>query len=69
MTPEEQARVVTELMEARGNALEMICFHSRETLRYRLHYKNLGEAMHTVLTSREKKTLTGKKPSDRIIRK
>lgn len=68
MTPEQKARVITEMMESRNNALEMIVFHSRETMRYKLHYKNMGEAIHMVLTSRTKKPLTNKKPSAKIIR-
>ena len=43
MTPEQQARVITQLIESRQAALEMAEYHDREALRYRLQYKNLGD--------------------------
>lgn len=43
MTPEQKARVITQLIESRQAALEMAEYHDREALRYRLQYKNLGD--------------------------
>lgn len=43
MTPEQKARVITELVQSRQAAAEMIEHHDREALRYRLQYKNLGD--------------------------
>jgi len=43
MTPEQQARAITELIEARQMAADLIAAHETEALRYRLQYKNLGD--------------------------
>ena len=43
MTPEQKARVITELIQTREAAAGMIEYHDREALRYRLQYKNLGD--------------------------
>ena len=43
MTPEEQARAITELIQARQMAADLIAAHETEALRYRLQYKNLGD--------------------------
>jgi len=45
MTPEQQARAITELIEARQMAADLIAAHETEALRYRLQYKNLGDAI------------------------
>ena len=43
MTPEQKARVITQLMENRKDALAMVSFHEQEALRYRRHFVNLGQ--------------------------
>lgn len=46
MTPEQQARAITELIEARQMAADLIAAHETEALRYRLQYKNLGDELN-----------------------
>jgi len=50
MTPEQQARAITELIEARQMAADLIAAHETEALRYRLQYKNLGDEITKLLT-------------------
>ena len=50
MTPEQKARVITELIQTREAAADNIEYHDREALRYRLQYKNLGDEITKLLT-------------------
>lgn len=54
MTPEQKARVVTQLVEARNTAYELSILHARESFRYRKHYENIDDTLKELTGHKEK---------------